>query len=218
MSHLRSAISTYPSYNLIVVGHSLGGAVALLAALEFAALSWNPQVTTFGEPRVGNGAFVEHVNEKLVHGNHHDDSATRIEIARRIESGNTVEALTPYRRVTHIGDPVPLLPLTEWGYRPHAGEIYISKPSLAPLPTDVHFCHGNADSDCIAGPDDSSVASEGFGDRESRSRIPQPGYTLRKLFFAHSDYFWRLGLCVPGGSPCDWKVTVNKGGKSYDND
>lgn len=200
MSHLTSAISTYPNYNLIVVGHSLGGAVALLAALEFAALGWKPQVTTFGEPRVGNGAFVEHVNEQLVHGNHHDDSAT-MEIARRTGSGNSVEALAPYRRVTHIDDPVPLLPLKGWGYRPHAGEIYISKPRLAPLPTDVYFCHENADSDCIAGSDESLVVSAGLGDREDGRQMPQSRYKLWKLFFAHSDYFWRLGLCVPGGRP-----------------
>jgi hypothetical protein len=26
-------------------------------------------------------------------------------------------------------------------------------------------------------------------------------YRLWELFFAHRDYFWRLGLCVPGGDP-----------------
>ena len=27
---------------------------------------------------------------------------------------------------------------------------------------------------------------------------------LWQLFFAHRDYFWRLGLCIPGGDPWDW--------------
>jgi len=203
MSHLTSAISTYPNYNLTLVGHSLGGAVALLAALEFAALGWNPKVTTFGEPKVGNGAFVEYVNDKLVHGNHPGNSVSWLQNALRNDGGTVVETRAPYCRVTHIDDPVPLLPLTEWGYRPHAGEIYISKPELAPLPQDVQFCHGNADPDCIAGTDDSSVVDERFGDRMDASRMLSPRYKLWKLFFAHSDYFSRLGLCVPGGSPWD---------------
>ncbi|KAK5242742.1 hypothetical protein LTR40_012676, partial [Exophiala xenobiotica] len=29
-------------------------------------------------------------------------------------------------------------------------------------------------------------------------------YRLWELFFAHRDYFWRLGLCVPGGDPWNW--------------
>jgi len=29
-------------------------------------------------------------------------------------------------------------------------------------------------------------------------------YKMWQLFFAHRDYFWRLGLCVPGGDPLDW--------------
>jgi hypothetical protein len=33
--------------------------------------------------------------------------------------------------------------------------------------------------------------------------VPPP-YRLWQLFFAHRDYFWRLGLCVPGGDPSDW--------------
>lgn len=37
-------------YELVMVGHSLGGAVAALAALEFHAKGYGPIVTTFGEP------------------------------------------------------------------------------------------------------------------------------------------------------------------------
>ena len=31
-----------------------------------------------------------------------------------------------------------------------------------------------------------------------------PKYRLWQLFSAHRDYFWRLGLCIPGGDPHDW--------------
>lgn len=32
------------------------------------------------------------------------------------------------------------------------------------------------------------------------SLIPSK-YRLWELLFAHRDYFWRIGLCVPGGDP-----------------
>jgi len=40
---------------------------------------------------------------------------------------------------------------------------------------------------------------------QKRWGIPIPArYKIWQLFFAHRDYFWRLGLCVPGGDPLDW--------------
>ncbi|KLU83657.1 hypothetical protein MAPG_02710, partial [Magnaporthiopsis poae ATCC 64411] len=39
----------------------------------------------------------------------------------------------------------------------------------------------------------------GEGDAKMPTRLK-----LWELFFAHRDYFWRLGLCVPGGDPADW--------------
>ena len=51
----------HPKRPVQLVGHSLGGAVANLAALELkTALGWdNVVVTTFGEPRVGNKGLAE---------------------------------------------------------------------------------------------------------------------------------------------------------------
>lgn len=118
-----------------------------------------------------------------------------------------------YRRVTHINDPVPLLPLSEWGYSTHAGEIYISKPDLPPEQGDLQLCEGDQDPQCIAGAEASADTSmsrlEPGADIESFKRwwLQSKGYLevlarFRKwqLFFAHRDYFWRLGLCIPGGS------------------
>lgn len=48
-------------YQLILVGYKFGGAVAALAAVDFEARGWNPQVTTFGQPKVGNGAFMDYL-------------------------------------------------------------------------------------------------------------------------------------------------------------
>jgi len=76
----------YPDYPIIVTGHSLGGAIATIAAAELAikAEVQNPvELWTFGSPRVGNPAFANYLDEKYL-----DKSF----------------------RVTHNRDPVPRLP------------------------------------------------------------------------------------------------------------
>lgn len=202
LSDLQEQVLLYPQYKLNLVGHSLGGAVAALAGLDFQARGWNPTVTTFGEPRIGNTGLVKFLDEQfqLV------DSGT---------SGDFDDTQMAYRRVTHIDDPVPLLPLTEWGFAMHAGEIHISKSSLSPDINDVEHCEGDEDQQCIAGQDSTTAPSEaGIRKRdliasienEVQDMIHEPWgipsrYKLWQLFFAHRDYFWRLGLCVPGGDP-----------------
>lgn len=177
---LKNVRATHPDYPIHIVGHSLGGAVACLAALELKlALGWNDvTVTTFGEPQAGNAGFVNFVDRVF-------------DLVPENGQGQTDLEKQTYRRVTHMDDPVPLLPLNEWGYRSHAGEIFITKQSLSPGLEDLRLCEGDEDPKCIAGND------EGLLGIPSRLRLWQ-------LLFAHRDYFWRLGLCVPGGDPSDW--------------
>lgn len=171
------ASSTHPDYALTLVGHSLGGAVALLAGLELHARGTPAAtITTFGEPKVGNDGFVAHVDTLLV------------------QSREDVREESTYRRLTHIDDPVPLLPLTEWGYVPHAGELYISKASLPASILDVQPCEGDRDSECSAGTD-GSLASLESGDVKEMVLVPSR-FNLWQLFFAHRDYFTRLGVCI----------------------
>lgn len=135
-----------------------------------------------------------------------------------------------FRRLTHVDDPIPLLPLTEWGYAMHAGEIHISKPSLSPDISDLRACVGDNDQACIAGQDSTvSLPTQDEaedGETEVSEKMPRRSkrdllssvrdeiedikvepwgipsrYKLWQLFFAHRDYFWRLGLCIPGGDP-----------------
>lgn len=179
----------HPTYRLELVGHSLGGAVALLAGLEFHARGWSPRITTFGEPKVGNAAFVQHIDD--------------IFAANREESD--------YRRVTHVDDPVPLLPPTEWGYRPHAGEVYITKSGLPPEVQDVRWCDGDDDVRCSAGTDRSLMTKEVLdGAQEARVNGLIPArFKIWQLFFSHRDYFWRLGICM---KEWEWK---GKGWESW---
>lgn len=215
---LKSARAHHPTYPVRLVGHSLGGAVACLAALELrVGLGWDDvTVTTFGEPQAGNAAFAEFVDRvfglvdedeeegsrssssssTLGHSHSHSDDNDNdvadpdTDLERRLAAG--------YRRVTHAGDPVPLLPLREWGYRPHAGEVFIARPQLSPGVEDLRLCRGDEDEACIAGAgDEDEGLLVGPGGIPTRLRLWQ-------LLFAHRDYFWRLGLCVPGGDPSDW--------------
>lgn len=222
--HLEYLREKYPDYELHLVGHSLGGAVAALAGLEFEGLGWHPHVTTFGEPRVGNAGLRNWIDLTFSLPSEHTTTGDKDSMC----AGR-------YRRVTHVDDPVPLLPLQEWGYRAHAGEVFISKASLQPTLSDIRLCYGDEDVDCIAGAEvdeswfkavahdpeqafgldltEEGGAEEYFGKggkeditvMKKRWGIPIPArYKIWQLFFAHRDYFWRLGLCVPGGDPLDW--------------
>ena len=199
LPYLEEAIRKYPDYQLTLVGHSLGGAVAALASLEFKTRGWNPRVTTFGEPRIGNQPLMKYMDDRFLPANE-DESAAM------------------YRRVTHVDDPVPLLPLEEWGYRMHAGEVFITKPELSPLVSDIQHCQGDEDPQCITSGDSTTMVptddetgswlehanlTEIWNDGTRVLTIPAR-YKLWQLFFAHRDYFWRLGLCIPGGDPWDW--------------
>ncbi|RHZ68853.1 hypothetical protein CDV55_106862 [Aspergillus turcosus] len=227
LEQVAAARARYPDYNLVLVGHSLGGAVAALAGVEMQLRGWDPQVTTFGEPRIGNKAFVRFLD--------------------RIFDLDGFAQDPRFRRVTHVNDPVPLLPLQEWGYEMHAGEIFIAKEELSPLPHDIRLCQGDNDARCIARGTDEAVgltlkelddiildkqplskrvqtpqqvvladgdphsSANADADVADHEQLQTPlslpwhlipsRYRLWELFFAHRDYFWRLGLCVPGGDP-----------------
>jgi feruloyl esterase len=91
---VRSAVATYvkdhPSAGVYVTGHSLGAALAALAALDL-TLQQQPlkAVYTFGQPRIGNQAFAHYLNQTLA---------------------------APLFRVVHHRDPIPHLPAQEWGF------------------------------------------------------------------------------------------------------
>ncbi|KAL6235150.1 hypothetical protein BDW75DRAFT_230549 [Aspergillus navahoensis] len=219
---ISAARDQYPDYTLTLVGHSLGGAVAALAGTEMQLRGWEPVVTTFGEPRIGNKGFVYYLDTVF-----------------RLDSGNERE--WKFRRVTHVNDPVPLVPLTEWGYEMHGGEIYISRVQLPFSVDDVKYCQGGSDPNCISGAEGASTTSPPYDLQESgrsefnadqqvlsgsssgpeeqqqendkgaspypetqtASHLPwdilPPRFRLWELFYSHRDYFIRLGLCVPKG-------------------
>ena len=57
LSTVRSQIVKNPSYGVVVTGHSLGGALATLAAIDISRLTSQTYLWTYGSPRVGNKNF-----------------------------------------------------------------------------------------------------------------------------------------------------------------
>ena len=53
------------SMPLLVTGHSLGGAMATIAAFELSLLGYNVRLLTFGSPRVGNSAFASAITSAV---------------------------------------------------------------------------------------------------------------------------------------------------------
>ena len=181
MPHLIALQAEYPTYQLTLVGHSLGGAIAALAGLECDARGWGPIVTTYGEPRLGNEAMSQYINtvfslspllpsssrhqppkeEEEEEEEEDEERKTKrstkedaIEHQKDHDMNQIVDAKEKsqrYRRVTHLHDPIPLLPLhVSGGYTPHAGEIFIATDDLPPSVLDVRHCKGDSDSECSA--------------------------------------------------------------------
>jgi hypothetical protein len=91
LNSVSSLGASYPSASYLITGHSLGAAVALLAALKLGqTLSAPPSLYTFGEPRVGNPTFVNWAVTILQGGVQY--------------------------RVTHASDPVPHVPPLDFGF------------------------------------------------------------------------------------------------------
>jgi len=121
VEEVRRLQGIYSDARLYIAGHSLGGALAMLAAyvLEYDHGMSIDGVYTFGAPRVGNQAFAEFYNSK---------SATHVTW-----------------RVTHHRDPVPHLPLKLMGFDHAATEVFYDKYS-----TSYRVCNGSGeDPACI---------------------------------------------------------------------
>lgn len=117
--------SQYPNYQVWVTGHSLGGAMANLAASYLVANKLadaaNVQVVTFGEPRVGDPNFAA-ANDKQ---------------------------LSYHFRVTHSRDVVPHIPEEAFGYKHQQYEAFYHndmKPGAA-----YKVCQGDEDNGCSDG-------------------------------------------------------------------
>ncbi|KAJ8518003.1 hypothetical protein ONZ45_g4878 [Pleurotus djamor] len=122
MSYMKTQIDRYPSYKLVVTGHSLGGAVCTFAALALKARYPNKQLRlfTYGAPRIGNADFASLVETRI--------------------------GMNNIYRGVHTWDGVPTI-LGRWlGYRHYGTEYWEHKdPSR---PENVRKCNGGEDTSC----------------------------------------------------------------------
>lgn len=88
----------HPDFQLVVVGHSLGGALAILSGIELQILGHETLVVSYASPKVGNSAMMKFVDE-------HFDTKN---VIRRARTDHFFDH--GYIRVVHKNDPIPYLP------------------------------------------------------------------------------------------------------------
>lgn len=138
---IDAAVAAHPNYTVVVTGHSLGAAVANVAAANlrayFAGTTTMVDLYTFGSPRTGNGAFVEFLSDTT--------------------QGRAF-------RVTHTDDPFPRLPPNSWllgSYRHVEPEYWVTRANDTELATveQVSVCEGTNNDDCNSGTDGFDTAA-----------------------------------------------------------
>ncbi|CAG9986828.1 unnamed protein product [Clonostachys byssicola] len=125
---IDKAQALHPDFRLNVVGHSLGGAIAAVAAAHLRGDGYELDLYTYGQPRVGNDIISDYISQS---------------------PGKLY-------RVTHEADPVPRLPPWQlFGYRHTSPEIWLagnpSDPKNWPV-EDIKICNGNLNFLCNTNP------------------------------------------------------------------
>jgi len=117
-----SQLNTHPEYTVIVVGHSLGGAIASLCGLSVKANfpEEDVKIYTFGQPRTGNAPYAELVEQTL----------GRFNIFRAV----------------HTFDGVPTIIPPKFGYSHHGVEYWqFAEPAIT---SNVKMCEDDEDLTC----------------------------------------------------------------------
>ncbi|KAL8844090.1 MAG: hypothetical protein Q9176_001496 [Flavoplaca citrina] len=111
LAALKTAAASHPNNRVIVTGHSLGGAIASLAAAEIRKSGITADLYTYGAPRIAGRVLSNFITNQNKGGNY---------------------------RVTHKNDPVPRLPPVVLGFVHISPEYYISSPNnVQPTTNDI---------------------------------------------------------------------------------
>lgn len=116
LSAIKTAQAQYPTFKVVATGHSLGGALASLAAGVLRAQGTTVDLYTYGAPKVGLQGLADYISGTSMGLNY---------------------------RVTHKNDPVPKLPPALLGYRHTSPEYYITTGNdVQPGTADVNVLTG----------------------------------------------------------------------------
>lgn len=154
-----------PNSKLVIVGHSLGGAVGLLAALHYLSIGVaNVELVTMGQPLVGNRGFTEWA-----------DFVLGSEVPVEKTSGRR-----KWLRVIHRNDIITTIPRGSFLERYHqfSNQVYINASSANSEPSLKQVV------DCGTG--DNIMCIEGD--------VQRPRLASDYLL-SHNTYFRHLGLC-----------------------
>jgi len=126
LAAVQAAMAATGSTDVLITGHSLGSAIALLDAVYLPLhLPANTQFTSylFGLPRIGNQEFADYVDAHV----------------------------TNLAHITNLNDPCPIIPGISLGYHQPSGEKHIVTTGLAD--GDWYACDGqdNTSKDCSTG-------------------------------------------------------------------
>jgi predicted lipase len=116
LAAIKGAAKTHPGYKLVTTGHSLGGAIATIAAAQLRKDGYDTALYSFGAPRIAGTKLSDFITKQ--------------------PGGNY--------RVTHWNDPVPRLPPLAFGYVHISPEYYIDRANLLSVgPSHFKVCHGS---------------------------------------------------------------------------
>lgn len=166
---LEKELQLLENYEVVFLGHSMGGSVALLLALHYLDLGYDKlTLVTMGQPLVGNKEFSTWAD--FVLGSFYPVS--HISYDRK------------FLRLVHKGDIVPTLPknggMLFEKYHQFDNQIYlnVSAENTMPSPGQVVDCFTGDNPYCMA-----KDFQAGFG------------WLTKNYFEAHNTYFRHLGLC-----------------------
>lgn len=163
--------NVYSDYKLAVVGHSLGGALAVLSGIELQLMGHNPLVISYASPKVGNKYMAEYIDRIF----HTSQVAKYIEKNRDFNMG--------YIRVVHKGDMIPKLPPTTM-YQHCGFEYTINKKRFPHTPGDVE-ARGISSFDDPLADDQASIT------KLSYSKL----WSDNVGKYEHNHYFIRITTC-----------------------
>ena len=111
LTALKTTADRNPKFRVVVTGHSLGGAIADIAATEIRKMGVHADLYTFGAPRIAGRTLSDFITKQ--------------------NTGHNF-------RVTHFDDPVPMLPPLWLGYVHISPEYFIDKGNgIVPTTNDI---------------------------------------------------------------------------------
>ncbi|KAH6688996.1 Alpha/Beta hydrolase protein [Plectosphaerella plurivora] len=135
---IRTTRAANPTYSIVTTGHSLGGAVATIAAAYIRKVENTPvDIYSFGSPRAGNDYFANFV---------------------------TAQAGAEFR-LTHGADPVPRLPPILFGYRHTSPEYWLNGGSATTTDyalNNLKVCEGIVNIGCNGGTLGLDIPAHGY--------------------------------------------------------